>query len=236
MFTRYSWQIDPSKVLSRRELHRVFAGLHQRAPRSKNARLTLAIMRLACCFGLRASEIGMLQLRDVCIGIDRPHIRVRKEVGKGRRARFIPAWWDAGTLCDITAWKQERQQQGADENDLFVCSIMSHCFGQQFTRHALRLRFQRACLVLGKVRARQLTIHCGRHSFISHALAGGRTLAEVRSASGHTCISTTSAYVHIAQDDDGQVGNLFAFDCDAPSNPGRATPGICKKSGRSTRT
>ena len=29
-----------------------------------------------------------------------------------------------------------------------------------------------------------LTIHHGRHTFISHALAGGRTLAEVRDAAG----------------------------------------------------
>ncbi len=212
MFTRYGWQIDPSKILSRQELKTVFEHFDQRAKRSLSARLTLVVMRLAICLGLRASEIGKLQLRDVRTGIDRPHIRIRKEVGKGGRARFIPAWWDEGTLHDITAWKQEREQQGADEHDLFVCSMMSHRFGQQLSRHALRLRFQRACLVLGKARARQLTIHSGRHSFVTHALAGGRTLAEVRSASGHSCISTTSAYVHIAQADDGQVGHLFSFD------------------------
>jgi hypothetical protein len=46
----------------------------------------------------------------------------------------------------------------------------------------------------------RLTIHHGRHTFVSHALAGGRTLAEVRDAAGHTNVSVTSAYLHIAVD------------------------------------
>ncbi len=53
------------------------------------------------------------------------------------------------------------------------------------------------------------TIHHGRHTFISHALAGGRSLAEVRDAAGHANVSITSGYLHVAVDDEGGVGNLF---------------------------
>jgi hypothetical protein len=63
----------------------------------------------------------------------------------------------------------------------------------------------------GMARLRTLTIHHGRHTFISHALAGGRTLAEVREAAGHSSLLTTSVYLHVAVDDDGEVGRLFAF-------------------------
>jgi integrase len=56
---------------------------------------------------------------------------------------------------------------------------------------------------LGRERTRMLTIHHGRHTFISHALAGGRTLGEVRVAAGHASLVTTSVYLHIAVDDDG---------------------------------
>jgi site-specific recombinase XerD len=52
-----------------------------------------------------------------------------------------------------------------------------------------------------------LMIHHGRHTFISHALAGGKTLAEVRAA-GHANVSITLAYLHVAVDDEG-VGELF---------------------------
>ena len=46
---------------------------------------------------------------------------------------------------------------------------------------------------------------------MSHALQGGRSLAEVRDAAGHSNIATTSVYTHVASEDDGQVGDLFAF-------------------------
>jgi len=69
-----------------------------------------------------------------------------------------------------------------------------------------------------EVRADQLVLEAnltgpqsGRHSFISHALAGGRTIAEVRAAAGRASLLTTSVYLHVAVDDDGEVGKLFAF-------------------------
>lgn len=62
----------------------------------------------------------------------------------------------------------------------------------------------------GLARLRTLTIHHGRHTFISHVLAGDRTLAEVRDAASHANVSITSAYLHIAVDDEG-IGNLFGI-------------------------
>ncbi len=44
----------------------------------------------------------------------------------------------------------------------------------------------------------------------SRALAGWRTLAEVLDAASHTTLLTTSVYLHVAVDDDGSLGNLFA--------------------------
>jgi integrase len=78
--------------------------------------------------------------------------------------------------------------------------------------HALRRRFLTACKSLGLARLRTLTIHHGRHTFISHALAGGRSLVEIRDAAGHSNVSITSAYLHVAVDDDGVAGELFRFE------------------------
>jgi site-specific recombinase XerD len=52
------------------------------------------------------------------------------------------------------------------------------------------------------------TIHHMRHMFISPVLAGGKMLAKVRDAVGHANISITSAYLHVAGEDD-VVGRLF---------------------------
>ena len=68
-------------------------------------------------------------------------------------------------------------------------------------------RFRTACRVLGAERLASLTIHHGRHTFISHALAGGRTLAEVRDTAGHSNVSITSGYLHAAVEENG-VGSL----------------------------
>ena len=203
------WNIDPVKILTRRELACVLEDLARRAPRSVNMRMNRVIGRLACCWGLRVSEIGSLRREDVCLGSGRPHLRVRPEGAKGRRRRIVPAWWDQGTLEDLTDWKRERENHGARPRDPFICCLWPSRFGGRLVRHGIRERFRTGCKSLGLERLRTLTIHHGRHTFISHALAGGRSLAEVRLAAGHSSVHTTSAYLHVVVDDDGSPGNLF---------------------------
>jgi hypothetical protein len=78
-------------------------------------------------------------------------------------------------------------------------------------RHTLRRRFLTTCRALGLERIGTLTIHHGRHKFISHALAGGLTLAEVRDAAEHSNMSVTSAYLHVAVDGNTATGELFGY-------------------------
>jgi integrase/recombinase XerD len=207
-----TWTLDQTRLLTRRELAAVLANLAPRAARSANVHRNLVIVRLACCCGLRVSEIANLQLDDVVVDVTRPHLRLRRGTTKGGRSRCVPLWWDGPTLADLAAWKAERAKHGARGADPFVCSVQSHRHGLPLQRAALRRRFLSACKVLGLARLRTLTIHHGRHTFISHALAGRRTLAEVRAAAGHTSLLTTSVYLHVAVDDDGELGTLFEFE------------------------
>ena len=203
------WSVDQTKILTRRELACVLDDLARRAPRSASARMNLTIFRLSCCCGLRVSEIAALRLDDVNIGSDRPHLRVRPESAKGSRRRVVPLWWDAATLDDVISWKHEREGQGARPGDPFICCLWPSRFGQPLIRHTIRERFRTGCKSLGLERLRTLTIHHGRHTFISHALAGGRSLAEVRLAAGHSSVHTTSSYLHVVIDDDATPGHLF---------------------------
>jgi site-specific recombinase XerD len=82
--------------------------------------------------------------------------------------------------------------------------------GERLSRQALRQKFRNACKPLGAERLRELSIHDGRHSFISHAIAAGCTLPEVRDAAGHADLSTTSLYSHTL-DDDGTPRKVFDF-------------------------
>jgi site-specific recombinase XerC len=126
----------------------------------------------------------------------------------------VPLWFDSGTLADVAAWAPTRRAQG----DPFVCSVQAHRHGKALQRAAIRRRFLSSCKVLGLARLRTLTIHHGRHTSISHALAGGRSLAEVRLAAGNTNLAVTSIYLHVAVDDDDGVGV-----CSLPEND-RAEP------------
>jgi site-specific recombinase XerC len=149
-------------------------------------------------------------LDDVRVASDRPTIRVPKAIAKGRKARVVPLTFDQGTLDDLRAWKAFRQSQGARGSDLFLCSQHRDTHGRKLDRRNARMRFKAACKCLGSERQSQLTIHHGRHSFISHALHGNKSIVEVRDAAGHWSLSTTSIYAHLVSDDDGKVGNLFA--------------------------
>ena len=202
--------VDPTKILTRRELAAVLDDLTRKAPRSTNTWMNLILVRLACCCGLRVSEIAGLHVSDVRVEPSRPHIRIRRGASKGGRSRIVPLWWDAGTLADLAKWKPARLCRGAAPDAPFVASLRPGRTMKPLSRHTLRRRFKTACKVLGRERLETLTIHHGRHTFISHALAGGRSLAEARDAAGHANVSITSAYLHVAVEDDG-VGELFRF-------------------------
>jgi integrase len=201
-------QADPTKILTRRELAAVLGDLRHKSARSKNARLNLIVFRLAACCGLRASEIANLQMADVRVEMPRPHLRIRASAAKGGKPRTVPLWWDAGTLEDLADWRADRVSRGVTSMSPFVCSWQADRAEIVFSRHTLRKRFRTACRVLGSERLKNLTIHHGRHTFISHALAGGRTLAEVRDAAGHSNVSITSGYLHVAVEEEG-LGSLF---------------------------
>jgi len=205
------WKIDQTKILSRSEISSVLADLKRRSRRSVNSQMNLAVFRLATCCGLRVSEISELKLQNVRVGIEKPYIYLPKTITKGKKSRRIPLWWDEGTLNDLNTWKNIRKEQGAKATDYFVCAMSKSTFGNKLDPRNLRNRFISSCRILGKERQKHLTIHHGRHSFISHSLAGGRSLAEVRDGAGHSNISITSVYAHVVNEDEGN-GDLFAFE------------------------
>jgi integrase/recombinase XerD len=192
---------DVTRILTRSEIADVLADLHRKR-RSRGTRQNQIVFRLATCCGLRVSEIVGLSMNNMKLDGKRPHIHVPAAIAKRRKARKVPLWWDAANLAALDAWKRERKSEGAEGDDSFadVPSV-----------RACQYRFKTAIKALGKERQSTLSIHCGRHSFCSHALAGGRQGAEVRDAAGHANISTTSIYAHVVTDDDEELGNLFTF-------------------------
>lgn len=212
-----------AKILTREEVAAVLNSLRFRLGRYPNKRLNLTIFRLSCCCGLRVGEIVGLNVGDFILQGQRPVLEIRKEITKGkhnvtpsnptgkdqRKARRVPLWWDAGTLNDIRAWCELRLSRGAGRDDPFLVSGAKSGNVRRLLRSCAQKRWHTAIKVLGPERARQLSIHCGRHSFCSHSLWAGRSVVEVKNAAGHASLTTTSRYTHLL--DRECVPDVFAF-------------------------
>jgi integrase/recombinase XerD len=206
--------MDATQILTRGEITQVLRDLSYRArtyDRRKNHQTlqNLILFRLSTCCGLRVSECSGINLGDVLVAGPRPVVRIRKSVGKRKKARKIPLWWDKGTLKDLSSWKAIREAEGAGPDDPFICGRGKN-LGKRLTRVLLYKRWKTSIRRLGKERVAQLHIHCGRHSFCSHALAAGRSLVEVRDAAGHDSIATTNIYLHVVGLGDG-VPDIFSY-------------------------
>lgn len=204
----------PTKVMQLSEIRTTLEWLRNRlhfytGPRKLgHTRLNYIIFRLSTCCGLRGCEIRRLRLNDFLLGGSRPIIRIRKEITKGKsKTRSVPLWWDRGTYEDIVEFVEWRlQTQPADAVAVYPSFEDRHhlqTLGEFMHRRRLIGRWDRfMAYALGLDRAKQLGVHAGRHSFCSHALATGRTLAEVRDAAGHANISITNVYVHALETGD----------------------------------
>jgi integrase len=89
------WNVDQTRILTRRELAAVLA-----APaKTQNAQRNRVIVRLACCCGLRGSEIAKLAVGDVVAEGARPHLRLQKgqhEGEEGAAGAAVVGCGDAG--------------------------------------------------------------------------------------------------------------------------------------------
>jgi len=178
---------------------------HLRDKQTKNGRLNLTIFRLSCCCGLRAGEIIGLNLGDVIVESACPTLTVRKATTKGKHSygkqRTIPRDLDAGTLADLAHWHRLRTEQtGGDPDAPFVCGQSAGprvtTMGRRLAEYQVLRRWRTALEPLPQPRRAQLSIHKGRHTFISHTLHAGYDLAEVRDFAGHAQVSTTNLYTH----------------------------------------
>ena len=200
--------MNASQILTADEIQQAIADLNRRAKRSLNSRINRIVFRLSCCCGLRRCEISGLVLRDIVLSASRPVIKVRKDNTKGmkerRRSRLVPLWWDAGTLADIKEWVEWRT---AETGDVAAPVVFSPRTNRSVTVGKISIRWRTAIRCLGPERVKQVSCHAGRHSFVSHALYRGRSLAEVRDAVGHGSIATTSIYAHAISDEN--VPDIF---------------------------
>lgn len=163
------------------------------------------IFRLSACCGLRSMEIRRLTLADVMLDERPAYLRV---YGKGDKWRSVWLSWVPESQTDFRNWVTFRKNQGAGPSDPFVCNQGTSypTFGYPLHERALFDKFVRFCKPLG----RKVSIHDGRHSAATHALAKGKSLVAVRDWLGHSSLTTTTIYLHVLDDFREDGSDLFA--------------------------
>ncbi len=139
--------------------------------------------------GLRVSELVGLRLEQV--GLAQGVVRV---VGKGDKERLVPLGEDAIDWLDRFL-KDKRPQilRGQFCNEIFPTRR-----GAGMTRQAFWYRIKKHALTAGITK--HLSPHTLRHAFATHLLNHGADLRVVQMLLGHSDLSTTQIYTHVAQE------------------------------------
>ncbi len=153
------------------------------------AKRDLAMLELMYATGLRVTELVSLDLTDVQLAGDKPHVRL---VGKGNRERQIPLpEQPASEVADYARFARSRLVGDRDEAALFV-----NRRGERLTRQGFWLILKGYAGDAGI--AGRVTPHTLRHSFATHMLRGGMDIRMVQELLGHANISTTQVYTHVS--------------------------------------
>jgi integrase/recombinase XerD len=148
-----------------------------------------AMLETLYASGLRVSELVTLKVGQV--SQDMGVVRV---VGKGSKERLVPLGEEA--IAWIRQYLKEARPDllgGRAADDLFVTARGSAMTRQMFW-HLLRRYAAQAGL------KRSISPHTLRHAFATHLLNHGADLRVVQLLLGHSDISTTQIYTHVARE------------------------------------
>jgi integrase/recombinase XerD len=148
-----------------------------------------AMLELMYATGLRVSELTGLEMGS--LNLNQGVVRV---VGKGRKERLVPLGeaaleWLQRYLSDA----RPKLMKGAQSPHVFVTArktgMTRQAFWHMVKRHAA-----------GAGIRKKISPHALRHSFATHLLNHGADLRVVQLLLGHSDLSTTQIYTHVARE------------------------------------
>ncbi len=149
-----------------------------------------AMLELLYATGLRVSELTGLSIEE--INLQQGVVRV---TGKGSKTRLVPMGEEANYWVDryITEVRAELLK-GQSSDVLFPSRRGTEMVRQTFWH---RIKFYAQICMIDKD---LISPHVLRHAFATHLLNYGADLRVVQMLLGHSDLSTTQIYTHIAQD------------------------------------
>ena len=183
------WKVLP-KSLARDEMETILRTPQSAANRKETKAIALrdrAMLEMFYAGALRVSEITGVKLED--LKLEMGYVLVR---GKGDKERIVPLGRSAQEALDRYI-KDARTQLAAGKSSPFLF----------LGRRARKLSRQRVWQMVKDASAgtgRKVSPHMLRHSCATHMVENGADLRTVQTILGHSDISTTQVYTHVALD------------------------------------
>jgi len=146
-----------------------------------------AMLELLYASGVRISELVNIKYSD--LDLER---NIMKVFGKGSKERLVPFGEDASQWISAYIDQRKKNKELASIKYIFLNNR-----GSKISRHAFWHRLKEYCLEIGL--KNDISPHTLRHAFATHLLNRGADLRSVQVLLGHSDLSTTQIYTHIAK-------------------------------------
>jgi integrase/recombinase XerD len=183
------WKVLP-KALARDEMEKTLAGPHP----TSDSKLAIAIavrdramLEVFYAAALRVSEIVQAKLED--LKLETGYMLVR---GKGDKERIVPLGKSAQAAL--------AEYLGAPRGTLVASKSSPYLFLARGAHRLTRQRVWQMVKSASRAAGRSASPHMLRHSCASHMVENGADLRTVQTILGHSDISTTQVYTHLALD------------------------------------
>lgn len=147
-----------------------------------------AMLELLYATGLRVTELISLTTEN--ISLRQGVIRV---IGKGNKERLVPMGEDAIDWIEKYLTHSRPELLGEKSSDIFFPSSRGRLMTRQTFWHRIKYYAK-----LANIDAENLSPHVLRHAFATHLLNHGADLRVVQMLLGHSDLSTTQIYTHVA--------------------------------------
>lgn len=188
------WKVLP-KYLTIQQVESLLEAPDVLKPQGKRDR---AILELMYATGLRVSELIQLKLSQLYM--EESFARI---LGKGNKERIVPVGDMAREWLDVYLNKVRPELlKGKTSDHVFINRL-----GTFFTRQGMWKLIKGYGVMAGL--SSSLTPHVLRHSFATHLLEKGADLRSIQMMLGHSSISTTEIYTHLAKDKVKKIYDQF---------------------------
>ncbi len=147
-----------------------------------------AMLELLYATGLRVTELVSLTMENMSL-----RQGVVRIIGKGNKERLVPMGENAVDWIDTFLQQGRPALLGEQSSDIVFPSKRA----RQMTRQTFWHRIKHYSVIAG-IDTEQLSPHVLRHAFATHLLNYGADLRVVQMLLGHSDLSTTQIYTHVA--------------------------------------